>query len=205
MDQINGLPTHIILVHAVVVLVPLTALLVLLCVFWPAARVRLVWPTLIMAFGALALTPLTTQAGEWLQRHVVETPLIRTHTQLGDTLIPWTIGLFLVATAIAFLHVRETRAARRSTAVAPRGGAVAPRAGTAGAQPGDDLGATVTTAATMKATAGWERVVAIALPVIAVIVAVGAVITVYRIGDSGAQAVWQNNFSQTATNGRPGG
>jgi len=54
------------LVHAIVVLAPLTALLEILCAVWPAARRRLVW--LVLAFAAvnLALTPLTTDAGEWL-------------------------------------------------------------------------------------------------------------------------------------------
>ncbi|MGH1551647.1 hypothetical protein ACRAWF_04100 [Streptomyces sp. L7] len=30
-------------------------------------------------------------------------------------------------------------------------------------------------------------------------VAVGAVVDVYRIGDSGAKAAWQDNYSKTAT------
>jgi hypothetical protein len=39
---IGGLPAHILLVHAVVVLVPLAALLVVLVTAWPAARARLI-------------------------------------------------------------------------------------------------------------------------------------------------------------------
>lgn len=49
MDVINGVPAHVLLVHFVVVLAPLTAIFAILCVLWPAARQRLVWPTLVLA------------------------------------------------------------------------------------------------------------------------------------------------------------
>ena len=66
MTTIAGLPAHVLLVHAIVVLAPLTAALEILCAIWPAARRRLVW--LVLAFAAvnLVFTPLTTDAGEWL-------------------------------------------------------------------------------------------------------------------------------------------
>ncbi|MFZ2177676.1 MAG: hypothetical protein WAW17_27340 [Rhodococcus sp. (in: high G+C Gram-positive bacteria)] len=41
--QSNGLPAHVLLVHFVVVLAPLTAILLILCALWPAARRRMVW------------------------------------------------------------------------------------------------------------------------------------------------------------------
>ena len=43
MTTVNGLPSHVLLVHFIVVLAPLTALLATLCAVWPAARRRLVW------------------------------------------------------------------------------------------------------------------------------------------------------------------
>ena len=43
MSTVNGLPAHVLLVHAVVVLVPLTSLLLVLVAVWPAARRR--WAT----------------------------------------------------------------------------------------------------------------------------------------------------------------
>ena len=39
-ETVFGLPTHAIVVHATVVLLPLAALVVLLHAFWPAARRR---------------------------------------------------------------------------------------------------------------------------------------------------------------------
>jgi hypothetical protein len=48
------------------------------------------------------------------------------------------------------------------------------------------------------------RGVSIGLAVVAVVVAVGSVITVYEIGDSGARATWQGKFSQQAQSPPPG-
>lgn len=106
MSTINGLPAHILLVHAIVVLVPLTALLVVLCAFWPAARTRLVWPTLVLAALTTALTPLTTEAGEWLEHHVDRSPAVHTHTELGDSMVFFTAALFVAAIAVAAVYVR---------------------------------------------------------------------------------------------------
>ena len=66
MNTITGFPAHALLVHAIVVLAPLTALLAILCALWPAARRRFVWLVLALATVTLLLTPLTTTAGEWL-------------------------------------------------------------------------------------------------------------------------------------------
>jgi hypothetical protein len=41
MSLVNGLPAHILLVHFVVVLVPLTALALVFCVIWPKAAQRM--------------------------------------------------------------------------------------------------------------------------------------------------------------------
>jgi hypothetical protein len=43
LTTISGLPAHVLLVHALVVLAPLTALLEVLCALWPAARRSWVW------------------------------------------------------------------------------------------------------------------------------------------------------------------
>ena len=64
MSTFNGLPAHVLLVHFIVVLAPLTAVLAIVCTFWPAARQRLVWLVLTLAVITAGLTPLTTDAGE---------------------------------------------------------------------------------------------------------------------------------------------
>ena len=108
-DKINGLPAHILLVHAVVVLVPLAALLAVLAIAWPAARRRLGAVVPICAFAGLLFVPLATQAGEWLQEHVKETALVEKHTSLGDGLLPWAFLLFVLATLFWLLDFAPAR------------------------------------------------------------------------------------------------
>ena len=49
MTTFNGLPAHVLLVHFIVILSPLTAVLAIVCAVWPAARQRLVWLVLAIA------------------------------------------------------------------------------------------------------------------------------------------------------------
>jgi hypothetical protein len=105
-----GLPAHALLVHAIVVLAPLTAVLEILCGFWPAARRNLVWLVLALAGVTTILTPITTDAGEWLkdQRRSVS-PLLQEHAERGDWMIYFSAALLVVALALAALHVLEGR------------------------------------------------------------------------------------------------
>ncbi|QHC58661.1 DUF2231 domain-containing protein [Rathayibacter sp. VKM Ac-2760] len=106
--QINGLPLHPLLVHAVVVLLPLAALMLILGSLWPAARRRFGILTPIIALAALIAVPLTTQAGEALERRTEPSAILEQHTELGDHLLPWAAGLFLVA-LVQWLWFRRTR------------------------------------------------------------------------------------------------
>ncbi|MEJ7651706.1 MAG: DUF2231 domain-containing protein, partial [Nakamurella sp.] len=112
MTSINGLPAHILLVHAVVIFIPLTALLVVLAAAWPAAHRRMGVVLPIVALVALILVPVATDAGEWLEARLPgaeSNPLIRAHTQLGDQLLPWAIGMFVGALALWLLPTLARR------------------------------------------------------------------------------------------------
>ncbi|MCV7229604.1 DUF2231 domain-containing protein [Mycolicibacterium komossense] len=109
MSTINGLPAHILLVHFIVVLAPLTATLAIVCALWDAARKRLIWLVLALAVITLILTPLTTDAGEWLEKREDRSPVLHAHTHLGDTMLYFAIALVAAAALLAFIHVRETR------------------------------------------------------------------------------------------------
>jgi hypothetical protein len=106
---LSGLPAHALLVHFIVILAPLTAILAILCAVWPAARKRLVWLVLGLAVAIVILTPLTTDAGEWLEHQVGRSPLLHQHTELGDTMIYFAIALFIAAALLAAIHLREAR------------------------------------------------------------------------------------------------
>jgi hypothetical protein len=110
-ETVFGLPTHAIVVHATVVLLPLAALAVLLHAFWPVARRRLGIVTPLLAGVALVLVPLSTQSGESLERSVGHNALVERHAELADGMLPWAIGLFVVAVGLWLLARRRERTA----------------------------------------------------------------------------------------------
>ena len=97
LDEFQGLPTHILLVHGVIVFVPIAALLTILSAVWPAARRRLGIISPLVGLAALIATKLAANAGEWLQARVFNTPLIQEHVSLGSTMIWFSIGLFVAS------------------------------------------------------------------------------------------------------------
>ena len=116
MTTITGIPAHALLVHAIVVLAPLTALLEILCAIWPAARRRFVWLVLAFAAVTLALTPLTTSAGDWLfNQQSQPSDILITHANRGQWMIFFSAGLLVVAIAIAVLHWLENRSDKPRT------------------------------------------------------------------------------------------
>jgi ABC-type branched-subunit amino acid transport system permease subunit len=149
LTTIWGLPAHALLVHAIVVLAPLTAVLEILCGFWPAARRRLVWLVLALAAGTTVLTPITTDAGEWLkdQRGANVSPILEEHAERGEWMIYFSVALLVVAVALAVLHWFENRSDK-------------------------------------------PRMAATVVVVVALVVGVSSIVTVARIGHSGAESVW---------------
>jgi len=110
MSTVNGLPTHILLNHFIVVLGPLTAILAIICALWPAARQRLVWLVLLLALSTLVLTPVTASAGEWLGGRVGSTsPILANHEQLGETLVYIVAAQLGAIALLAAVHVRQER------------------------------------------------------------------------------------------------
>lgn len=116
--MINGLPAHPMLVHFLVVLTPLTAVLLILCVLWPAARQRLTWLALALAAMTLVLTPLATEAGEWLYKKVDGTEALETHEHLGKTMIYVSVALLVAALLVTVAHLRAGRGKPLPTVVA---------------------------------------------------------------------------------------
>lgn len=112
----DGLPLHPLIVHATVVLVPLSALMVALYVLWPRFRA---WSGPLPAAASLvglALVPLSTSTGETLEERVERTDLVERHADIAEQLLPWAIGLAVLAVA-AWLVQR--RVDRGSTVVRP--------------------------------------------------------------------------------------
>ena len=170
-----GLPTHAMIVHAAVVLIPLAALAVLLHAFWPAARRRLGAGTPILAGIALILTPLATSSGDNLEHMVGENALVEKHAELADGLLPWVLGLFVVGLGLWLLDRRRARAGART---APAGA--------------DGPGARRT---------GEPRWLPVVAGVLAVVAVVGTVQQVVRAGHAGAEATWSDVVQQAPKGG----
>ncbi|MDI5961268.1 hypothetical protein [Streptantibioticus silvisoli] len=124
-----------------------------------------------LALVALVSVPLTTHAGEWLKRRVPADPLVNRRAGLGGTLLPWAIALFAVTVAVWWSGRRAPFASETARSTGWGGGTAILRVPV--------------------------RVVAIVLSLVA---GVGSVTQVYRIGDSGAQAVWHDSFSAQPVN-----
>ena len=115
MTVFSGLPSHVLFVHFLVVLVPLTAVLEMICALWPAVRRgQIVWATLVLAVVIMVLTPITVDAGEWLydlRRN--PDPLLQQHAERGGWMTYFSVALLVVAIALAMLHVAERRSEQR--------------------------------------------------------------------------------------------
>lgn len=101
-NEVNGLPAHVLLVHGIVVGVPLAALLTVLTALWPAARRRLGVVTPLFALAMVVAVPITENAGKWLQQRLMgasTNPLVQRHADIGEDLWIWVIGLAVVAVA----------------------------------------------------------------------------------------------------------
>ncbi len=157
---IFGLPAHPLIVHATVVMVPLAAFAVLLHAFWPRARARLGLVTVLASALAVLLVPLSTSSGEQLEKEVGRSALVERHAELADGLLPWVIGLLVVA---VLLWLRDRRDAGKTTPVVSSG-----------------PGRTVTDA----------LLVPVVIGLLAVVAFVGTTQQVVRIGHSGAKSAW---------------
>ena len=116
MTTINGLPAHVLLVHLVVVLLPLTAAFAVLGSMWPAAQRKLTFLTPVGALGGLIIVLLTTSAGQFFAAQLPVNPRIEYHISLGQQVIYWAAALFVV-TAAQWAYFQFARPKRWITVV----------------------------------------------------------------------------------------
>lgn len=126
-DTINGIPLHPLVVHAVVVLIPLSILGTIAIAVRPAWR-RPYGP-LVVAAGLVAavLCPVATSSGEELERRVGSPG---EHAELGDQLV-WFVLVLLVASALLVWLDRRPAAKRPASRTLTLVAAVAVIAGLA--------------------------------------------------------------------------
>jgi hypothetical protein len=188
-----GVPTHPLVVHAVVALVPLAALLAILVAVWPRFRRQFSIPTAVVTVLALLTIPLATSSGENLRARLPENPLIRRHAELADGLLPFALVLAVAAVGLAVLERR-----RRTVIGEPSGAPVREpvAAGHAG-PPARPSGPTSSTAGRQQSpVSGGARLLSTLAAVLMVVAALGSAVQVVRIGHAGAKATYQGTPSQ---------
>lgn len=95
-EELFGLPAHPLVVHAAVVLVPLTAIGALACLH-PGVRRRLGVVVAVFALISMFAVWLAEGTGEALEEQVDETELVEEHAELAEGLLPW-VALMAVST-----------------------------------------------------------------------------------------------------------
>lgn len=200
LNKINGLPAHILIVHAVVILLPLAAGMLVAGAVWPAARRKFTWLTPALALVVLGLVPVTTNAGEWLQRRLPDTKAIEKHVHLGHDLLPWAAGIFVLAAAVWLLDRRYDMSWRPAPPTEPDR-APEPAAPADGGRPATATLTRPAAAATGPRLPVWVTAV---VAVLAIGVSTGGVVQLVRIGDSGAKAVWGSTADLPVQSGSGG-
>lgn len=202
---VNGLPLHPLVVHAAVVLIPLSAVgLVLLAVRRSWRRTLGGWVVLLTAAAVMA-TWLAKESGERLAA-VVGEPV--RHASLGDGLPYFAAAMFVTTTL--YVGVAAIWDWRQGRASGPQGSGPGPAGSGAvsgGAATGDDVEALLSqthdvlsgqsaapaAAATGTTAAGGKVRTPMGIRIlagVAVVVAAVTVVQTFRVGESGAEAVW---------------
>ncbi|HET8659588.1 MAG TPA: hypothetical protein VFM55_11380 [Micromonosporaceae bacterium] len=177
LEQIMGLPTHVLLVHTAVVLVPLLAAAAACYAVFPVLRPPLRWLSMALAVVAPLSVLLTKLAGDAFFRAMqnFEPPRIggdmiaqAQEHQLNGSILAWVSAGLGIAT---LLLVYVTDQARRDV---PGGSALPSGAGTG----------------TLIQSRGFIT----ALTVVTLVLVVVSLVYVYLTGDSGARMVWEGTL-----------
>lgn len=114
--EVNGLPGHVLVIHAAVVLVPLLALLTVAYGVLPRWRPRLDWAVGALAVVTPIVTWVATESGEELEEALESRGYpaeglqkIHEHSEYGETLLWFTLGLAVVALLLLLVTSRLTR------------------------------------------------------------------------------------------------
>ncbi len=115
-DTFFGLPTHAIVVHAVVVFVPVTAMAAVALTGVRRWRTRFGVLAGLAALVSMVSVFVAQESGQVLEDRVLRSPdapfdLVRVHTQLGEDLLPWVLIMAIALLAVVALSFWAQRSA----------------------------------------------------------------------------------------------
>lgn len=177
LNNINGLPSHALLVHFTVVVATGATIGGLAYALVPPFRHWLSWPLLVTGVLSVILGLVTPSTGEKLEARVDPSPLLEKHTQLGDQM-----GTIMIAYGVILVLAMIVGRYRRRSAPASAGGTAVPTVV-------DRLGGLRGEAA--RAFPGQPQVAA-ALTLLVLVFSVISGVWVYRTGEAGARSVWDD-------------
>lgn len=123
-ETVFGLPLHVLVVHATVIVVPVAAALLIATVLVPRLRVWAGPLPLLLALVSLALVPVTVKSGENLESAIGTSPAINDHAALGEMVIWWVLALVVVAAVSYVMRLRGRRPQRWLTVAVAVAGVV---------------------------------------------------------------------------------
>jgi hypothetical protein len=106
-DTIFGLPVHILVVHAVVVLVPLCSLGVVICALSKTWYDRLALPVVVLLTVSVGAAFVARQSGLKLEHRLPTNSQILHHASLG-LVAPWVVLAFWIV-VVAWYSVERSR------------------------------------------------------------------------------------------------
>ncbi|TCN35012.1 hypothetical protein EV644_11733 [Kribbella orskensis] len=102
-ERFGDLPLHVLVIHAAVVVLPVSALTAIVFAVVPKWRWLLRWPTLLLGLGSLVLAYVARQSGEAFVAAIPELqPIVQLHENRGRLLF-WYCLIFAVVAIVAFL------------------------------------------------------------------------------------------------------
>jgi amino acid transporter len=179
---INGSPTHVLIVHAVVVLLPLSVVASLVLVFVPGSRRAFGLLAVLVAFLGCLAVPMAFLSGSALRHRLPPSPLIDHHVALAHQLLP--VAAVFGLSLAAFVAVDIVRRGREGQLNQVEHAALSRRPG-------------LLRHGSSRAVRATYRTTAVLLVVMSVLTAVAVV----RVGDSGAKAAWSHRLVSSPTEG----
>ena len=121
-ESVLGLPLHPLVVHAVVVLVPVSGLLAIIIAASPERRARLGLVTWLLSSAALVSAYVAQQSGQNLEHvlypSVLPTP-VSDHKGWGSTTIWYVLALWLAVSALLLIELDRRRRTDMTSPVLP--------------------------------------------------------------------------------------